>query len=739
MSAQSGPLIIVTQPQIKSDGSNHRYSSNSTRMGSNSANEIPRANEAEGSETTIEIKIKTLDSQTYTLRVNKQVPVPDLKEQIASVTGVLSEQQRLICRGKVLKDDQLLSAYHVEDGHTLHLVARQPPPPSSESLPSLPADPASSTSRSQRVQVAPGVVVETFNMPDQGDGAHPDINRIVAAVLGSFGINRSGSGNEGVYLQAHGSERPERTLGGGGITASTQPQPELAGMRGQSDRSLPAFGLPTTVALGHLQPLVIPDSLTTLSQYLSRLRQEYGENVGGNDAQADAIHGTEGRESNSVPHSGTVQEGLPTPSTLAEVLLSTREMLVEQTAECLLQLGRQLQNQLNVTDPMVRLSTQSNAWRSGILFQNLGAFLLELGRTTMTLRMGQTPSEAVVNAGPAVFISRSGPNPLMVQPLPFQPGTNFGATPTGTGLTGSGLVNDVGAGFLPRHIEIHIRRGSSTARANVNQEERASSQQPSVQRNPAMSSGGEIHVNQATSGVSEGSSLTAEPGVRLVPIRTMVAAVPGSLSHLPVLGRFHHVASGRLSDRRGSQTFGEYQPNSFQTEPQPNSESAVQQNNEEHARDGNAANAAGEQGSLPAVNSRSFNINVLSTGGSENNQESEREIPGEVFQFLRTLFPGSEIHVEDAGLRPTATGSVPENEGTTSAATDAQEAEREVSDEGIFLSNLLRQVMPLISQLTSPEPNVVSTETPDASEHRSAQDPSNEVGTSDVGTFASTE
>lgn len=41
------------------------------------------------------------------------MPVPALKEQIASVTGVLSEQQLLICRGKVLKDDQLLSAYRI--------------------------------------------------------------------------------------------------------------------------------------------------------------------------------------------------------------------------------------------------------------------------------------------------------------------------------------------------------------------------------------------------------------------------------------------------------------------------------------------------------------------------------------------------------------------------------------------------------------------------------------------------
>lgn len=42
-------------------------------MGSNGAEKIPGVSEAEASETTIEIKIKTLDSQTYTLRVDKQV------------------------------------------------------------------------------------------------------------------------------------------------------------------------------------------------------------------------------------------------------------------------------------------------------------------------------------------------------------------------------------------------------------------------------------------------------------------------------------------------------------------------------------------------------------------------------------------------------------------------------------------------------------------------------------------
>ncbi|RDX79722.1 40S ribosomal protein S11, partial [Mucuna pruriens] len=172
------------------------------RMGNNGTEKIPNNNSAGSSETTIEIKIKTLDSQTYTLRVDKQMPVPALKEQIASVTGVLSERQRLICQGKVLKDDQLLSAYHVEDGHTLHLVVRQPdlPPPGSVPNHSV-TEPNSSTSHGHSSQVAPGVFIETFNVPVQGDGVHPEINRIVSAVLGSIGLPNFASGGEGIDVR----------------------------------------------------------------------------------------------------------------------------------------------------------------------------------------------------------------------------------------------------------------------------------------------------------------------------------------------------------------------------------------------------------------------------------------------------------------------------------------------------------------------------------------------------------
>lgn len=57
---------------------------------------------------------------------------------------------------------------------------------------------------------------------------------------------------------------------------------------------------------------------------------------GGNNAQVATLHGTEGRNPNSMSHSGTVREGLPTPASLAEVMLSTRQMLIEQIGESLL-------------------------------------------------------------------------------------------------------------------------------------------------------------------------------------------------------------------------------------------------------------------------------------------------------------------------------------------------------------------------------------------------------------------
>ncbi|RZB56277.1 ubiquitin-like domain-containing protein CIP73 isoform X3 [Glycine soja] len=637
---------------------------------------------AESSETTIEIKIKTLDSQTYTLRVDKQMPVPALKEQIASVTGVLSERQRLICQGKVLKDDQLLSAYHVEDGHTLHLVVRQPdlPPPGSVSNHSV-TELNSSTGLGHASQVAPGVFIETFNVPVQGDGVAPEINRIVSAILGSIGLPNFASGSEGgIDVREHDSQGSGRTLGSSGILDSSHPRPEQAGLRILSDRSRNTFGTPAPVSLGSLQPPVIPDSLTTLSQYLRHISLEFDAIVREGRDNAEAAEAQRNEETRSVSsHLGSTPEGLSSPASLAEVLRSTRQMIDQQAGECLLQLSGQLENQANVTDPLLRSSIQSRALRTGVLFYNLGAFLLELGRTTMTLRLGQTSSEAVVNGGPAVFISPNGPNHIMVQPLPFQPGASFGAVPVGAAQSNSSLGSGLGSSFFPRRIDIQIRRGTSTTSSNTNQEERNETQSASVQRNS-----GESSVNQATSRRPD-ASIAGEPGV----------------------------------SEQGSQ-----QSSQHHTVLPSTPESILQrQNTEDSAR--NVGSLSTPSTRQEPSSSRVVNINILAASGPQNNQESERQIPSSVLQFLRTFFPGGEIHVEDSSVQGTTAGSALDHAATSRGAAPVPEAQPNVSEEGIFLSNILREIMPVISQQVGSEGN--------PSEDHMAQDSSTQVET-DVGT-----
>ncbi|OIW19515.1 hypothetical protein TanjilG_06970 [Lupinus angustifolius] len=704
-------------------------------MGSKATEKIHSHSGTESSEPTIEIKIKTLDSQTYTLRVDKQMPVPALKEQIASVTGVLSEQQRLICQGKVLKDDQLLSAYHVEDGHTLHLVVRQPglPPPGSLLNHSVP-DPNSSTSHGHSNQVAPGVFVETFNVPVQGDEISPEFHRVVSAVLGSIGIPMSGG--DGIDVREQDSQGLGRTSGSSGTTDSAHPQSEQSGMHILYDRLQNVFGPPSA---GSLQPPVIPDSLTTLSEYLSHISHEFHAIVreGVNNGQAAEAHRTEEMGSVSSRLGSTI-EGLPSPASLAEVLCSSRQMIVEQVGECLLQLASQLENQANVADSLLRSSIQSRTMRTGVLFYNLGAFLLELGRTTMTTRLGQTASEAVVNGGPAVFISPSGPNHIMVQPLPFQPGASFGAVPVGTTQSNSSLGSGLGSSFIPRRIDIQIRRGTSTTTPNANQEERSDTQSASVQLHQGGSS-----VNQSTSR-RPNASIAGEPGIRVVPIRTMVAALPGPIGrfpleqsgnsmgfYYPVLGRMQPVSSGHANSEPRSQP-----PSQHRAAQQSTLESTLQRqsvldsasngylygftyfNNlyeillyikEEYLQDSNliicslSLDLAVGSVSMPSTrqepsNSRVVNINILSAGGPQNNQESESQTPSSALQFLRALFPGGEIHVEDSSIQGTAAGSTSEHAATSGGSSHVPEAEPRASDEGIFLSNVLREIMPLISQ-----------------------------------------
>ncbi|GMF35837.1 unnamed protein product [Phytophthora fragariaefolia] len=76
----------------------------------------------------LSLKVRTLDQRTFPITICAAASVPQLKEAVAVETGVTLARQRLIYRGRVLKNDQSLAAYSLEDGHVLHLVVRAAPP-----------------------------------------------------------------------------------------------------------------------------------------------------------------------------------------------------------------------------------------------------------------------------------------------------------------------------------------------------------------------------------------------------------------------------------------------------------------------------------------------------------------------------------------------------------------------------------------------------------------------------------
>ncbi|KAF0932629.1 hypothetical protein E2562_010499 [Oryza meyeriana var. granulata] len=409
------------------------------------------AEDPENSESTIEIKIKTLDSQTYNLRVNKRVPVPLLKEKIATVTGILSEQQRLICRGRVLKDDELLSAYHVEDGHTLHLVVRQP----GQSATSGNAGNEGTTSNPARRRgptMTRSIVLEAINV---GQGSELSVAQLLQSLLRAPSSTQVSSG------PAPSDVRPSE-----GAQSSTQNS-----VRAVLDQLQVPPLFQSEAAHGLSEPNVIPDSLTTISQYINFLRDSFrregflenGQTLNNGDHRTTgSAHGGGTQNPESQPDSASAH-GLPTAALLAETMHSTRQLLVEHAGELLSQLPDQLGDIVNVTDATTRRNLQNSVVRYGVLVQYVGSLLLELGRTTMMLRINPATSEAVVNSGPALFISPSGPNPVMVQPAPFIPGT--GSVQMGPIFSNLSSHRSV---LHPRDIDFHVRTSNLGSPVDTN-------------------------------------------------------------------------------------------------------------------------------------------------------------------------------------------------------------------------------------------------------------------------------
>ncbi|KAG8389838.1 hypothetical protein BUALT_Bualt01G0020100 [Buddleja alternifolia] len=444
------------------------------------------------SESTFQLNVKTLDSRIYSFHVDKNITVSAFKEKIASQSGVPVGQQRLIFRGKVLKDDHLISEYSkfsnlchlcdvylkniidVENGDTLHLVERQPQPspgPNTGEATSSNGgiggqDSTGGASRPRIGQIGHSIVLGTLNVGDPGEAVVPDLSGVIGAVLNSVGFGNLARGMQpGGIGNLAGGMQPGVQTSHGNETEGSQVN---AGSQSQSqggNQSVPWQAFHGQSASHTMQnplgaPIIpslntpIPDSLNTLSEFMNRMELAFSQS------------GTQQNESSTA--SGDLpaielprdSRGLSTPEALTIILRHAQRLLSDHAVLALSHTASRLDEEGGSNDPVVRGQVQTQSVQLGVAMQHLGALFLELGRTILTLRMGQSSGESFVNAGPAVYISPSGPNPIMVQPFPLQTSSLFGGS--SNAAPNPVAMGPLAVGSIPRNVNIHIHTGASS-------------------------------------------------------------------------------------------------------------------------------------------------------------------------------------------------------------------------------------------------------------------------------------
>ncbi|KAK4689944.1 hypothetical protein P7C73_g159, partial [Tremellales sp. Uapishka_1] len=78
----------------------------------------------------ITITVKGPSELKLSITISPSKTVAELKDQIQAASQVEKERQRLIYSGKVLKDDDAIASYKIQNGHTIHMVkgAAKPAP-----------------------------------------------------------------------------------------------------------------------------------------------------------------------------------------------------------------------------------------------------------------------------------------------------------------------------------------------------------------------------------------------------------------------------------------------------------------------------------------------------------------------------------------------------------------------------------------------------------------------------------
>lgn len=136
----------------------------------------------------VNLTVRTLDKKEHHMSVAHDIPVPQLKTEVASITSIDAESQRLVSGGEEMSLDGRLSDYCASKSHVIYLVVRFPGvsyvvTPQGHDTEDVEVEPATSTAVAEvSTRTNPRIVLRgtvTIPVPER------DVHRVVHSLLGS--------------------------------------------------------------------------------------------------------------------------------------------------------------------------------------------------------------------------------------------------------------------------------------------------------------------------------------------------------------------------------------------------------------------------------------------------------------------------------------------------------------------------------------------------------------------------
>uniref|UniRef100_A0A0E0EBL2 Uncharacterized protein n=1 Tax=Oryza meridionalis TaxID=40149 RepID=A0A0E0EBL2_9ORYZ len=495
------------------------------------------------------------------------------------------------------------------------------------------------------------------------------------------------------------------------LTTAPEGANNVNGRTQPGNHAQPGFSiLNHQIQVSQLQPggsiprnMVIPDSLTTLLEYINHMDQILQNN------------GTPSVDTNTQqpPRSDDayLNQRFPSPEVLVSVIERAQELLGGSAASALSHLAQRIQRDSGTSDASIRSQIQNESAQLGVAMQHLGAMFLELGRTMMMLRMGPSPADAFVNAGSSVYINSAGPNPIMVQPS-FQNTPPFGVSsiPVLGGISGAfGIVDPSRTSAVNTH-------GTSTTSGS----------------SAGMTTASAGAVNEGRQNVerTQGGNPSAT-SMHGLPARTVIAAIPArstaeAPNHvlsviLPVQVRSQVAMPNQSTISQGSQTAvgNGSQPNSTHTVPQASVTAQVANAlsaNQQGQVSSSAQNTV-DQGSRSVTTNGVDNVDSLVSASTQLQNELSDSNNGRTSLNAQSLVAG-------AGISPSNTSdpNLASEDSSTENAPNIGSIQQHPEMEGIHADNVRKPsgestTANLVGQITT-------TCTDDISVNRSAENSS---------------